>query len=193
MNTTGFTNDFLPHLTHSYVEGQLPLHALVDIDLWQHVFPDRSDATREQFHWYQVGLTCNPLKDQSLLLTFTLPEPINPSEARFIAIRLMPQEKTERRAVIYTLRKPKSIFDQWNIHYLPIPNKQDSMEQKFRCKIDGTDSLRNFVLTVQQIPFADTEYDKNWFSRIKDMIGSALSVQKDEADYSPVVSLSPSL
>ena len=177
MTITEFTDTFLPHLTSLYVEGSLPLHGLVDVDLWRQVFPEQGAAGSKQFHWYEVGLTCNPLQDQTLLLTYTLPQPIVKGHPKFVAIRIDPQARDARRAVIYTLRKPASIYDQWDIYYLPFPNQNSRQEQKFRIKIEGTDSLRNFVFSVQQISFSDSEYDNTWIGRIKDMIAGAVTSQ----------------
>lgn len=191
MTTIEFTDIFLPHLVRLYVNEEFPLHALVDTDLWRRVFPETAQvgepqqAADPQFHWYEVRIACHPLQDQTLLLTYTLPEPAQKGEPKFVAIRLNTQTRDARRAVLYTLRKPASIFDQWDIHYLPLPNQQNRTEQKFRCKIEGTDSLRNFVLSVQHIDFLDNEYEHTWLSRLKSFFGSALTPQQDRSQAAP--------
>lgn len=177
MTISEYTDTFLPQIASLYVEGAMPLHALVDLDLWRQVFPDSAPTSAQQFHWYEVSLTCNPLQDGTLLLSYTLPEPLAKGEAKYAAIRINPCARDARRAVVYTLRKPASIYDEWDIHYLPLPNQQGKLDVKFRCKIEGTDSLRNFVFAVQQIPFLDAEYDSSWKTRLKGFFGGALTPQ----------------
>lgn len=180
MTVTEFTDIFLPHLIRLWVNGELPLHGLVDIDTWRQVFPDRGSNPASQFHWYEIGLTSNMLNDQTMLFTFTLPQPLIKGAPKFAAIRLDPQARDARRATLYTLRKPASIYDQWDIHYVPFPNEQNKTEAKFRIKVNGTESLRNFILTAQQLPFIDGDYDTTWMTRIKNMLSGALSTQNDK-------------
>lgn len=175
MDILSFTDDFLPRLVARYVDGKLPLHAMLDIDLWRQLFPD--DGQAEQFHWYQISITSNPLQDGTLLLTFILPEPTTARAPKFAAIRIPADHVTSRSAILYILRKPASIFDQWDIYQTAFtPIQEDEAEQgtkaearryeaRFCCKIQDTDSLRNFVFTVQQNPYdpaaqPDTIIDK---------------------------------
>lgn len=177
MDISQFSNIFLPHLVALYVDGQLPLHGLVDLDTWKRVFIEKPTGTINQIHWYEISLTCNPLKDHSLLFTFILPEPRQKGQTKFAAIRLMPEAKGEIRATYYTLCKPANILDDWDIFYLPLSISQPKRELKFCRKIEGTDSLRNFVLTVQQTPFFDENYSKTLFEHLKDFILKAGTTQ----------------
>lgn len=153
MTASEFTDILLPRLVQLYTDGQMPLHALVDIDLWQRIFPEQRPTASGHFHWYEIGLTCNQLKDQTLLLSFILPQPLSFDEPKFAAIRIAPQSSEPLHAVLYTLRKPASIFDNWSIRSLSFTAPTASLQQSSSTEMIGTDSLRNFVLSVQQIPF----------------------------------------
>lgn len=177
MNIQEFSDIFLPHLVILYVDGQLPLHGLVDIDTWRRVFPETEDGPADQIHWYQITITCNHLQDGSLLFSFILPQPQQRGQAKFAAIRLKPQAAGETCATYYTLCKPVSIDDDWDIFYLALPVGRQKKELKFCRKVEGTDSLRNFVLTVQQTPFYDSNYGKTAFDHIRDFFARARSVQ----------------
>ena len=184
MTIREFTDIFLPNLASQYAEGDMPLHALVDMELWRRLFPDQGqgddysqELAADQFHWYQVSLTCHQLKDGTLLLTYTLPQPLLKGEPKFVGIRLKMGRDQERRAVLYSLRKPASIYDAWDIQYVPFPNRQHRIEQKFHCKIEGTDSLRNFVFTVQHQDYLDNQYDSTLLDKIKGLFGGALAPQ----------------
>jgi hypothetical protein len=177
MDLNDFSKIFLPNLVSEYVKGNLPLHALVDLDTWKKVFPDKGFKQTKQFPWYQVEFTCNPLKDRTILFSFSLPQPKKYGEAKYAIIRLKPEEHAQRRAVYYILTKPQNYDDHWDIHYLPLPLGADKMELKFKQKITGTDSLRNFVLDVQQIPFDDDSYDKSIIDDIKNIWGNIFKSQ----------------
>jgi len=177
MDLNDFSKIFLPNLVSEYVKGTLPLHALVDLDTWKKVFPDKGYKQSKQFPWYQVEFTCNALKDRTILLSFILPQPKKYGEAKYAAIRLNPEEHAQRRAVYYILTKPQNYDDQWDIHYLPLPLGADKMELKFKQKITGTDSLRNFVYDVQQIPFDDDSYNKSIIDGMLDLFGNIFSSQ----------------
>ncbi len=153
MTAHDFTDILLPHLIQLYTDGQLPLHALVDIDLWQQIFPERRPLASGHFHWYEVSLTCNPLQDQTLLLSFILPQPLVYGDPKFASIRIDPQSSDSRRSALYTLHKPASIFDNWSIRCLHFTADTEQTQQPSVIQMIGTDSLRNFVLAVQQIPF----------------------------------------
>jgi len=177
MDIHQFSKIFLPQLVLEYVKGTLPFHALVDIDTWKKVFPNKVRRHPYQIQWSQLVLTCNPLKDRTILLSFILPQPLKYGDVKFAAIRLNPEEHTLRRAVYYVLTKPQSYDDNWDISYLPLPQGEDKMELKFIQKITGTDSLRNFVYDVQQIDFDDDNYNKSIFDGIKGLLGNILKSQ----------------
>jgi len=177
MNISEFTNIFLPHLTSLYVDGLLPLHGLIDIDTWRRVFPDKDVRACNNIKWYQVKITCNPLQDGSMLFTFILPQPSQKGQAKYAAIRLKQQGPGETCATYYTLCKPASIDDDWDLFYLALPVGRQKKEMKFCRKIEGTDSLRNFVLTVQQTPFYDSSYGKTTLDHIVDFFKRAGTVQ----------------
>lgn len=163
MNITEFTQTFLPHLLRDYVSRQAELHSLVDVELWKMVFPDRPDLTRldGSFLWYQIRLNGFELKDHTLLLTYTLPTPLAKGQPKFAAIRI---DRSLRQAHYYLLLKPQRIDDQWDIFWIPFPKAAEKMKLEFLCKIDGTDSLRNFVLTVQHQGFTDHDYGTPFFT-----------------------------
>jgi len=177
MEILDFTNIFLPNIVSLYVDEQLPLHSLVDIDTWRRVFPEDPNGSPSQIHWYQISLTCNQLQDRTILFSFILPEPTRKGDPKFVAIRLKPEAGGTYRAVYYQLCKPGSIYDQWDIYYLPLPEGKQKKEMKFKCKIQGTDSLRNFVYSVQQLPFEDNTYNKTTLDHIWDFFHNVTSVQ----------------
>lgn len=177
MQFEDFTNIFLPHLIQEYVDGNLPLHALVDLDTWKKVFPEDYSPEKTQFHWYQVSFTCNQLKDGSILLTYILPLPELARQPHFAAIRLNLNNRSDNHVVYYVLRKPQNVDDQWDIHYLPFPENKGKLELKFRRKIEGTNSVRNFVYSVQQIPFDDNEYNQTTIGTIVKIIKNAIQPQ----------------
>jgi len=177
MDTNKFSKIFLPNLVSDYVKGTLPLHALVDFDTWKKVFSDKGSHQGNQIQWYQIEFTCNPLKDRTILFSFILPQPTKYGEVKYAAIRLSPEEQMERRAVYYVLTKPQRYDDPWDIYYLPLPQGQEKMELKFKQKINGTDSLRNFVYDVQQIEFNDNSYNKSFLDDVKDLLGNFLKPQ----------------
>ena len=164
MNIIELTHTFLPNLVKEYTAGHLDLHALVDFDLWRTIFPESANAPEEgRFLWYQIRLNAFVLKDDTLLLVYTLPVPLQKGHPKFVAIRL---DRDTRQAHYYLLQKPQSIEDQWDILWLPFPKAADRMKLEFKCKIDGTDSLRNMVLTVQQQPFTDDDYNDSFLSSL---------------------------
>lgn len=177
MTIPEFTNIFMPQLVDLYVQGSLPLHGLVDVDLWRRIYPISFEAEAETLHWNQLQLTCNPLQDGTLLLTFLLPQPLRVGLAKAICIRMNPQARGAHDAIIYTMCKPGSIFDAWDILFLPFPNRKQSHEYHFLCKVDGTDSLRNFILTVQQKEYSPLDYDKSWIEKLKENAKALLSFQ----------------
>ena len=175
MNISDFTHIFLPNLVKEYCDGELPLHGLIDVELWKQIFPDTANP-RElgHFFWYQIRLNSFGLQDQTLLLTFTLPTPLSKGQPKFAGIRL---DRNTREAHYYLLTKPQSVEDQWDIFWLPLPKGSQKMKLEFCRKIDGTDSLRNFVLTAQHIAFADNEYNSSLFSSLLRHIKDTVATQ----------------
>lgn len=175
MNISEFTNIFLPHLLSQYIDGDLPFHALVDTDLWKQVFPETNKpGEKPGILWYQIQLNSFALQDGTLLLTFSLPEPNQANLPKFAGIRL---KRETNEAVYYVLYKPKFYDDQWDIHYLPLPQGKEKMKLEFKCKIDGTSSLRNFVFTVQQLKFESEDYGTTLMDLLKRRVKDALSSQ----------------
>lgn len=155
MNIIDFTHIFLPQLAADYVEGRIPLHGLVDIDTWRQVFPDSVTPRSDQFHWYQIQLTCNKLQDGTLLFSFVLPHPNKSGEPKFAAFRFS-LESHRREVAYYLLQRPAKVDDAWDIHHVHLSADSSSIETQFLTKISGTDSLRNFVYSVQQTAFEPT-------------------------------------
>ena len=164
MNIHDFTHTFLPQLLRDYTQEKAELHALVDFELWKRIMPDTPGEQADgHFLWYQIRLNAFELQDQTLLLTYTLPVPISKGQPKFVGIRL---DRAQRQAHYYLLLKPQDVEDLWDIHWMPFPKASEKMKLEFMRKIDGTDSLRNFVLTVQQKPFTDSDYDTSFISSI---------------------------
>lgn len=164
MNIEEFIYIFLPNLIKQYNERSLDFHALVDVDLWKLIFPDElSSSENGRLFWYQIRLNCFELKDKTLLLTYTLPTPLQKGQPKFAGIRL---NRDTRQVHYYILNKPQRFDDPWDILWMPFPKAADIMKLEFNCKIDGTDSLRNFVLTVQRIEYNDAEYGRTLISSI---------------------------
>lgn len=175
MNISEFTNIFLPNLLSLHIDGELPFHALVDTDLWKQVFPESSTSNEDPgILWYQIQLNSFSLQDGTLLLTYTLPEPGQPNLPKFAGIRL---NRQTHEAVYYVLYKPKFYDDQWDIWYLPLPQGKQKMKMEFKCKIDGTSSLRNFVFTVQQLQFGSEDYGTTLMDLLKRRVKDALTPQ----------------
>lgn len=163
MKISDFTNIFLPLLAKEYATSHMELHSLVDLELWKQIFPDSINSQEGDFRWYQIRLNCFEMKDHTLLLTYTLPTPITRGEPKFAGIRL---NRQTREVHYYVLTKPQSVDDPWDILWAPFPKASEKMKLEFKCKIDGTDSLRNFVLSVQQQEFKDTSYGSNLLSSL---------------------------
>lgn len=177
MQFEDFTNIFLPHLIQEYVDGKLPLHALVDLDTWKKVFPVDFSLERTQFHWYQVSFTCNRLQDGTILLTYILPQPEQPKHPYFAAIRLNLNIRSDKHVVYYVLRKPQNVDDQWDIYYIPFPENKGKLELKFRRKIEDASSLRNFIYSVQQLSFHDNEYNQTTMGTIVGILKNIANLQ----------------
>lgn len=176
MNIEEFTNYFLPQLIKEYTLGNIPFHGLVDIDTWKKVFPDTYGT--DQFHWYEISFTCNRLQDDSLLLTYKFPQPTLANQPKFAAIHLNPENAPNDEIDYYVLRKPTSIYDAWSIYGVSISDSAEEPELSYIRKIEGTDSLRNFVFTVQQIVTNPPQDSKSAFSILKDFIKTAISTQE---------------
>ena len=180
MTKNEFTKVFLPHIIAEYIKGTLPFHALVDLDTWKKVFPDDELTQKNQIQWHEVVLTCNPLVDGTLLLSFILPRPRNYEEIEYAAIRLNPAEHAVRRAVYYVLSKPPRVDDPWDILYLPLSQESESFELKFKKKIRGSDNLCNFVHDVQQIDFNDDSYNWSFIDGLKKYVINMLKPQDND-------------
>ncbi len=176
MNISEFTDIFLPNLLAEHIDGKLPFHALVDKDIWKQVFPESKNATEKaEILWYQIDLNYHILQDNTLLITYSLPEPSKPNLPKFAGIRL---DRKNNQAIYYALYKPKFYDDQWDIFYLPLPQGREKMKMEFKCKIDGTSSLRNFVPTVQQLKFDSEDYGTTLMSLFKRRLKDAISTQE---------------
>lgn len=161
MTITEFAFRFLPQLVNRYRMGDLPFHALVDFDLWKQIFPDQTGLVDQtNLKWYTVQLCAHCMTDDTLLLSFTFPQPTRVGEPKIAGIRL---DRTQQTAEYYVLTKPRHYDDDWDIVTPLVDNdtastgdsKTTDAKPTFRCKILGTDSLRNFVNSVQQRPFPD--------------------------------------
>lgn len=173
MNISEFTDIFLPHLLAQHIDGELPFHALVDTDLWKQAFPESNRPDDKQgILWYQIQLNSFALQDGTLLLTYTLPEPSKAGQPKFAGIRF---NRSTGEAIYYVLYKPKFYDDQWDIWHLPFPQGKQKMKLEFKCKIDGTSSLRNFIFTVQQLKFNGDDYGTTLISMFKRRFKDAIT------------------
>ena len=178
MEIAEFTNTFLPGLLNLYVEGQMPTHALFDIDLWRKLFPDTPATTPEQIRWKQITFTCHPLQDGTLLFTYILPEPLVAGRPKFAAFRLERTDSDDKRIAYYVMRKPARYDDPWDILSRSFSSGTKDNELSFLCKVDGADSLRNFVLTVQQKDFQEHFQSKSLLGRVRGVLGILTGTQK---------------
>jgi len=146
MNYKEFTQIFLPQLASEYRDGALPFHALVDVDLWRQVFPD-FNAVPGQVQWYTVKLNAFSLNDaeQTLLLTYSLPERREKEEAKFIGLRI---NNMTHSLNYYLLRRPSVVDEAWNLFQYNFTEKKEIFVQKIDC----TDSLREFRNFIERLP-----------------------------------------
>lgn len=155
-----FIYTFLPQLVNLFQQGQLPFHSLVDFELWQRIYPNYRQLERQEFSWNAISLNAFQLPDQTILLVYTLPEPMKFKETKFIGIRI---DRKVQKAVYYLLQRPQFYDDQWDIFTLPNLNENKQYIQK----IIGTWSLRDFVHTIETLPFKQNEEDnKTLFGKI---------------------------
>ena len=155
MSPQEFANIFLPSLAYSYECGEVPFHALVDFEFWQQLFPrDAETVTRasKAIVWSEIQLNAFALPDGTLLLIYTLPNPRNQLELKFVGLRV---DRHSRHVVCYQLRRPMFYDELWDILYKPLPDG----EARYALKVNGTWSLRNFWLTIEGEPFNAT-YDE---------------------------------
>lgn len=162
MNYTEFSDTFLPQLASDYLEGRLPFHALVDMDLWKRIFPDMN-AAPGQVQWYNIKLTNFSLNDveNTLLITYSLPERRDKNEAKFIGMRINNMQQTLN---FYLLRRPSNYDDLWNLFQYDFKNKQEI----FIKKIEATDSLFEFKNCIERLPNSlQTSHTESFFSYLK--------------------------
>lgn len=145
MNYSEFSHIFLPQLAKEYREGTLPFHALVDIDLWRQVFPDMN-AKPGQVQWYTIKLNAYSLNDDnnSLLLTYSLPERREKEEAKFIGLRI---NNINRTLTYYILRRPSVVDEHWDLYQYNFAQQHEDFVQK----IQTTDSLREFRNCIEHL------------------------------------------
>lgn len=143
-----FTDEFLPTLATLYrkQEANFGLHSLVDLDLWQRVFPCKPGVA-DQIQWYAIRRNAFVLDDSvgSLLITFSLPEPQHTDDAKFVAMRI---ERGTHTLQYYTLRRPRYIDDPWDINQYSF----EKQKEIFRQKLQATDSLREFKCAISRLP-----------------------------------------
>lgn len=140
MTVQDFTDSFLPTLSQLYLDGELDLHALVDLDTWNKVFPDNME-TRNNLLWYQIKLNAFVLQDGTGLIVYSLMEPTVSGQRKFIGIRF---DNKKRDLHYYILVRPRYYDSPWEIYQYSFPTKK----YVFDFLIDGTHSLRDFVNTI---------------------------------------------
>lgn len=148
-----FTDEFLPTLAALYrmQEANFDLHSLVDLDLWQRVFPCKPGVV-DQIQWYAIKRDAFVLDDAtgSLLITFSLPEPQHANDAKFAAMRI---NRGTHELQYYTLRRPTYIDDPWDINQYSFEKKKEVFAQK----LQATDSLREFKSAISRLPNSEPQ------------------------------------
>lgn len=177
MNISVFTNEFLPQLVQQYTQETIDFHGLVDIDLWRRLFPtpDSEDKTAE-ITWSQMRLNAFSLQDGTLLLTYELPNPTQPKQPKFIGIRI---DRKSRDARYYVLLRARYYDEPWEIHSIDFTtaNTTGHHDLRFLRMIEGTWSLRNFVLTVQQTQLIESK--TSIFQKIKGSLSAKNLFQEE--------------
>lgn len=167
MTIQEFTDIFLPTLSSKYMNGELALYSLVDIDTWSKVFPDSQNESKD-FLWYQIKLNSFYLKDNSGLIVYSLPEPNRAGERKFIGIRF---DNKKHKVNYYILQRPRFYDSTWEIYQYSFA----SNKYIFECVINGTHSLRDFVNTINH---RKAEVPKGFIETLKDTFLNSLQMQQ---------------
>ncbi|MBQ0056694.1 MAG: hypothetical protein KBT20_03460 [Bacteroidales bacterium] len=149
MTYQDFSDRFLLSLVKSYRNKQIPLHALVDTDLWIKIFPNYNNETG-QFHWYLIKFNAFTLSDEegSLLIIYSIPTQNQKKEPKFIGIRL---NNNRDQVILYTLRRPEYVGDSWDLYQYDFKkDKNISLG-----KLYGTDSIREFKNHIERLSFSE--------------------------------------
>lgn len=155
-----FANHFLPQLATHYIKNQIPFHGLVDFDLWKKVFPDGQQASNP-FYWNRIKFNAFILDDdaRSLLIVYSIPLQNQPKEAQFIGIRL---DNNRKQVNLYALRRPRFYDELWDVFQYNF----ETHNEVFIDKLKGTNSLREFCVGVQRLPFTANNAKPSLFDRI---------------------------
>lgn len=145
-----FSNIFLLKLASSFRSGFIKIHGLVDFDLWKKTFPD-DNSQIGQVIWSNINFNAFKLNDEqeSLLIVYTIPIANTSGEAKFIAFRL---NKKRDSLLLYSLRRPKFFDDPWDIFQYDFKAHQNI----YIKKIGGTDSLREFKASIENLEYKET-------------------------------------
>lgn len=188
-----FTDEFLPTLANLYrmQEANFDFHSLVDLDLWQRVFPSKLGVA-DQIQWYAIKRNAFVLDDTvgSLLITYSLPEPQHANDAKFAAMRI---DRDTHKLQYYTLRRPAYIDDPWDINQYSFEKKKEIFAQK----LQATDSLREFKCAISRLPISEPKDRsfKDFFTQtirtLRDSIKDiALNGGEEDTSSSPFASVS---
>ena len=153
-----FSDTFLPKLATSYLNKEIDFHALIDFELWKKIFPD-NELQMDQVNWNGIQFNAFSLDDDkhSLLLVYTIPTHNKKNEAKFIAFRF---DNNRNKLLLYSLRRPKYYDELWNIFQYDFKLGKDV----YLMKNLGTDSLREFKASIEQIEFQEKT---SFFDKIK--------------------------
>lgn len=168
MNISDFTLEFLPSLALQYTKGEITFRGLIDFDLWKKLFPTPDgENRRDEINWSQIRFNAFSLQDESLLLTFELPNPTQPKQPKYIGIRINRKSRDTR---YYVLLRARYYDEPWEIHSIDFTsaNTEGKHNLQFLRMIEGTWSLRNFVLSIQQTPLLEEK--TSLFSKLKDRL-----------------------
>lgn len=175
MNIIAYTYDFMPHLVETYIRREVGIEALIDFDLWMQLFPiPPAESRHDEINWRQFKWNAFLLQDDTLLLTYELPNPRVAREPKFIGIRI---DRKTRDVRYYVLERAVYYDEPWLIRQIDYTsgNTNGKYPLKFAFAIDGTWSLRNFVLTIQKHPLIEERL--SWSEQLKEMLSAAKSQQ----------------
>lgn len=203
MKIKDFTYTFLPTLVEAYLRKELPFSALVDLDIWKELFPYDSTSAGVDLPWSQVKLLAKPLDDGTLILIYSLPEPMDTKIAKFVAVRIdrdsidsynklsKSEQKSDNCPVrYYALVRPLYHDDIWDIMQFDLSNTKrynlDNMS--WYMKNNGTWSLRAFVNTIENQPmYPEKEMPQTPPSvktKFKEIMGELFGFHPTNADES---------
>lgn len=142
-----FCNTFLVQITSDYRDELLPFSALINVQLWEKLFPNNFQAATE-VKWHQVKMVPFMLKDAARtgLLVYSVNTFQLPHEIKYVGIRF--DNKCRQNSVLYFLRRPQYVDEHWDISYYDF----DKQQEVFIQKMTATDSITEFRNEIERLP-----------------------------------------